>query len=154
VAAHEHTLPGHPDNQHLSDGDDPADDREWARGADAARKARVPVHVFGLGDPVHPSLIYLGDQPLEAPLKENLPPDLVRTRLHEDVLRQVAAETRGEYVAAQQDVPRLGEFFRARVEPLPPRDVSDDSVPQSKERYAWFLAPALALFAVGWLRGR
>jgi Ca-activated chloride channel family protein len=154
VAAHDNRFPGHQDVILISDGDDPADDREWARGADAARRAKVPVHAFGLGDPDQPSLIYLGDQPLEAPLKEDEPADLVRTRLHEDVLRQVAAETRGEYVAARRELPRLGEFFRSRIEPLPPRDVSDDSVPQPKERYAWFLAPALALFALGWLRGR
>jgi hypothetical protein len=32
--------------------------------------------------------------------------------------------------------------------------VSDESIPLPKERYAWFLAPALALFGIGWLRGR
>jgi hypothetical protein len=40
------------------------------------------------------------------------------------------------------------------VEPNPSRTVSDDSVPQPKDRAAWFLAAALGLFLVGWLRGR
>jgi hypothetical protein len=48
----------------------------------------------------------------------------------------------------------LGEFFRAAVEPFPSREVSDDSVPQPKDRAAWFLGAALGLFLVGWVRGR
>jgi Ca-activated chloride channel family protein len=154
VQAHDARFPGYQDIILVSDGDDPADDREWAKGADVARRANIPVHAAGVGDPKNPSWIIINGQPLEAPPRDDLPPDIVRTRLHEEVLRQVAAETKGEYLAAQREVPRLGEFFRSRIEPLPSREVSDDAVPQPMERYAWFLAPALALFAVGWLRGR
>jgi Ca-activated chloride channel family protein len=154
VQAHDARFPGHQDIILISDGDDPADDREWAKGADVARRANIPVHAAGVGDPVNESWIIVNGQPLEAPPREDLPPDIIPTRLHEEVLRQVAAETKGEYLAARQEVPRLGEFFRSRIEPQPSRQVSDDAVPQPKERYAWFLAPALALFAVGWLRGR
>lgn len=154
VQAHDVRFPGYQDVVLVSDGDDPADDREWARGADAARRAGIPVHAVGVGDPLRPSLIVIDGQFLEAAPAPDAPPNPVQTRLNEDVLKQVAAESRGEYVGAQRDVPRLGEFFRSRIEPLPTRQVSDESLPQPKERYPWFLAPALALFAVGWLRGR
>ena len=65
-----------------------------------------------------------------------------------------SALARCEYLAARRDIPRLGEFFRTRIEPHPSREVSDDAIPQPKERYPWFLVPGLLLFAIGWLRGR
>jgi len=145
VNAHDPRFPGSQDIILLSDGDDPGDDREWAKGSAAARAAGIPIHTVGLGDPVTPALLSLGDP---------MNPELINTKLEEDVLKQIAAETRGEYLAAQRDVPRLGDFFRARIEPYPTRVVSDDAIPQPKERYPWFLAPALVLFIIGWLRGR
>ena len=49
-----------------------------------------------------------GDEPFE-------------TRLQEAPLKQVAAETRGQYLGARKTPPRLGEFFRSHIEPLPGR---------------------------------
>ena len=141
VEAHDPRFPGSQDIILLSDGDDPADDREWAKGSAAARAAGIPVHTVGLGNPDATTLLEVGDE-------------LVNTKLEEDVLKQIAAETRGEYLAAHRDVPRLGDFFRARIEPFPTRVVSDDAIPQPQERYPWFLVPAFALFTVGWLRGK
>lgn len=154
VDAHDHRFPGSQAILLLSDGDDPADDREWARGADVARKAGIPVHTVGIGNPDAESLILLDDGFLEVPAKDDQPPDPVRSRLKEEPLKQIAAETRGEYLPARREVPRLGDFFRAAVEPLMNRTVSDDAIPQPRERYAWFLAPALVLFGVGWVRGK
>jgi Ca-activated chloride channel family protein len=141
VQTHDPRFPGSQDILLLSDGDDPADDREWAKGSAAARAAGIPVHAAGLGNPDATTLLTFGDE-------------FVNTKLEEDLLKQIAAETRGEYLAARRDVPRLGEFFRSRIEPHPTREVSDDAIPQPKERYAWFLGTALVLFAIGWLRGK
>jgi Ca-activated chloride channel family protein len=141
VQTHDPRFPGSQDILLLSDGDDPADDREWAKGSAAARAAGIPVHVVGLGDPDNTTLLTLGEE-------------LVNTKLNEDLLKQIAAETRGEYLPARRDVPRLGEFFRSRIEPHSTREVSDDAIPQPKERYAWFLCTALVLFSIGWLRGK
>ena len=145
VAAHDERFPGAQDILLISDGDDPGDDREWLRGADAARKARIPVHVVGLGDPDHPSGIEVVDV---------AGPTVIATKLEEVPLRQIAADTGGEYLPARREVPRLGDFFRTRIEPNQTRLVSDESLPQPKERFAWFLGPALGLFAIGWVRGR
>ncbi|WP_439630727.1 VWA domain-containing protein [Gemmata sp.] len=141
VGTHDKRFPGHQDIVLLSDGDDPGADSEWVRGADAARDAKVPVHAVGIGDPAAGTFMTLGDEPFE-------------TRLQEAPLKQVAAETRGQYLGTRTGPPRLGEFFRSQIEPLPGREVSDEAVPQPKERYPWCLAPALALFALGWFRGR
>jgi len=157
VVTHDPRFPGSQDIILVSDGDDPtgAADLEWRRGSDAARAASIPVHTVGIGDPNQLSLVPddKGD-PLEFQPREDLPPDWVRTKLDEEPLIQIAAETGGKYVAAWKDAPRLGEFFRAAVEPNPSRTVSDDAVPQLKERAAWFLAASLGLFLVGWVRGR
>lgn len=154
VAAHDPRFPGAQDIILVSDGDDPAGDKEWVRGADEARAAGIPVHCVGIGDPAVDSLLTVNNEPLEFQPRDDLPPDFVQTRLEEEPLKQIAAETRGKYVAARKDPPQLGEFFRAAVEPFQSREVSDDSVPQLKDRAAWFLGAALVLFAVGWVRGR
>lgn len=149
VAAHDPRFPGYQDIILLSDGDDPADDREWAKGADAARRADIPVHTVGVGNPNADAFI-----PLDEGFLELGPGVEVTTRLREGVLRQVAAETRGAYLPAGRDPARLGDFFAARVEPFPSRQLDDDAQPQPKDRAVWCLVPALGLFAVGWLRGR
>ena len=141
VQAHDKEFTGSQDIILLSDGDDPVTDQEWVRGSDAARAAGIPVHTVGVGSTTEPTVMQLGEE-------------LVSTQLQEDVLDQIAKQTRGQYVAARRDVPNLGEFFRTRVEPNPSRVYTGDQVPQPRERYPWFLAPALALFLVGWVRGK
>jgi Ca-activated chloride channel family protein len=141
VEAHDKRFPGFQDIILISDGDDPGDDREWVRGADAARKADIPVHAVGVGNPDIDAFLTFGEE-------------LVPTRLQEEPLKQIAAETRGRTIAARTATPQLGEFFRSQLEPLPSRSVSDESIPMPKERYPWFLAPALVLFLVGWIRGK
>ena len=81
------------------------------------------------------------------------PPETVRTRLHETPLITIAEETRGQFVPVRQSPPALGEFFVSQIEPRSSRELSDDALPQPKERFAWFLAPAVLLFTMCWLRG-
>jgi Ca-activated chloride channel family protein len=141
VAAHDQRFPGYQDVVLISDGDDPADDREWVRGSDEARKAQIPVHTVGVGNHLEDFILTFGEE-------------LAPTRLREEPLQRIAAETRGRYIAARRDLPQLGEFFRSHLEPLPARAVSDEALPVPRERYPWFLAPALGLFLIGWIRGR
>jgi Ca-activated chloride channel family protein len=142
VAAHDARFPGYQEIFLISDGDDPAaEDREWVRGADEARKNGIPVYTVGIGNPDEPRFMLLSDEQLA-------------TKLQEEPLTRIARDTRGQYIPARTNSPQLGEFFRTHVEPLPSREVTDESLPLPKERYVWVIAPALALFAVGWLRGR
>lgn len=144
VAAHDPRFPGSQDIILISDGDDPVEDREWLRGADAARKADIPVHTVGIGNPGRQTFMMVGQQN----------PTEVYTKLEEEPLKEIAAETRGQYFPARREIPRLGDFFQAVIEPHPSREVSDESIPQPKEQYVWFLGPAILLFAVGWVRGK
>lgn len=148
VAAHDNRYPDAQDILLLSDGDDPGEDDEWKRGADAAGKATrhgIPVHVVALGDPDQPSAIEVRDGPDAT---------IVLTKLQEQPLQMIADATGGKYEPAQRHVPRLGEFFRTQIETQPTRTASEESLPQPKERYPWFLVPALGLFAIAWLRGK
>jgi len=142
VQAHDERFTGSQDILLISDGDDPVDDKEWVRGSDAARAKDIPVHTVGVGNPNQSTIVVINEEPL------------FDTKLHEEPLKQIAAETRGQYVAARRDVPSLGEFFRTRIEPNPSREYTGDQIPQPKDRYPWFFAPALALFLVGWIRGK
>jgi Ca-activated chloride channel family protein len=145
VAAHDPRFPGSQDILLISDGDDPGDDGEWIRGADAARAANIPVHTVGVGNPDVPAVIVL---------MSALGEELVSTQLQEEPLKRIAAETRGHYLPARRHTPQLGEFFRTQIEPFPSRVVSDDSVPLPRQRYPWFLASALVLLTLGWFRGK
>jgi Ca-activated chloride channel family protein len=145
VNIHDNRFPGFQDIFLLSDGDDPGDDNvvELQRGSIKAREKNIPVYTVGIGNPDQPRTIVLG--------KELMP---VETKLQEQPLKQIANETRGQYIAARMNPPQLGEFFRTMIEPLPSREVSDDSIPLPKDRYPFFLAPALGFFLIGWLRGK
>ena len=125
----------------LSDGDDPADDREWSVGVSAARKAGVPVHCVGLGDPVESSLIPLGDGPLEFPGPGGVP-DVVRTRMNEPLLRSLAAEAKGQFRSAKRTAPDLAAFVRTAIEPNPARELTDDQLPQKRLRAGGFFVAA------------
>ncbi|AMV29811.1 von Willebrand factor type A domain protein [Gemmata sp. SH-PL17] len=145
VEMHDSQFKGSQDVFFISDGDDPDEsDREWVRGANAARAANVPVYTVGVG---HPTKVAVPEIESVA--------DPFGTKLQEELLEQIARETSGEYIAARTSNPQLGEFFHNRIDVQKVRTiVGEDQVPQPKERYPWVLAPALLLFLGGWLRGR
>jgi Ca-activated chloride channel family protein len=153
VAAHDPRFPGSRDIILVSDGDDPAGDREWVKGVSAAREAGIPVHAVGVGDPDRTSPVFVDGQPLEAEGPTGLR-DWVRTRLREGVLTEIATEGRGAYLPARRDVPALAEFYRAVVEPNPARELTDDASPRPKDRSAWFLAAGAVLLFLGRWRER
>lgn len=145
VAGHDERFLGYQDVLLLSDGDDPLSDQEWQIGISAARRAEIPVHAVGVGDPSEESLIPLGRGQV---LELNTIP--VRTRLHEDVLSQIARQTRGLYLPTRRDPPDLGAFFLSRIEPRPSRELPDDALPRPRDRAAWFFGPALVLLLLAW----
>ena len=151
VEAHDSRFPGYQDVILISDGDDPAGDREWVTGVSAARQASIPVHAVGVGDPDRDSSIFVRGQLLEFAGEDGVPSP-VPTRLREAVLNSIAEDGRGLYLPARREVPRLGEFFRSKIEPNPSRELTDDALPQPKDRSAWFLGLGLLCLAIGWWR--
>ena len=145
VQAHDPRFPGYQDVLMISDGDDPLGDEEWRRAVGAARRAEVPVHTAGVGDPDEAATVPLGpDELLEF---GGVP---VRTRLVEEPLREIARQTRGLYLPARRRPPDLAGFFRTRIEPRPSRELPDDALPRPRDRSAWFLGPALVFLVMSW----
>jgi Ca-activated chloride channel family protein len=146
VRANNPRYRGYQDILMMSDGDDPARDDEWRAGAASAREQGIPVHTIGVGDPTGDSRI---------PIKEGEylqhKGELVRTRLQETPLEQIAQWTGGTYTPARTQTLSLGELFRDRLENRAERDAT---LPLLRQRYAWFLGPALLLFALETAIGR
>lgn len=132
----------------LSDGDDPRDDQEYVRGAEAARGQGIPVHVVGLGDPVSPWKLRLDGQ-------------VVETRLQEKPLEDIARRTAGVYIPAHRtSLLPLGKLFR-EIQSLrqamlilardPAASRENDGralgLPQRIARHTWFLLPAFLFLA-------
>jgi Ca-activated chloride channel homolog len=149
VEAHDARFRGSQDILLLSDGDDPARDHEWRKGADAARDAGIPVHVIGIGDPETGSLLPgRGDQPLR---HEG---ELVQSRLEEEVLQEIKTRTRGTYTPARTHTIQLGQLFAERIEPGAARDGPADTITIWKARHVWFFAAALVLLTVEMVMAR
>lgn len=153
VALHDTRFTGSQDILLLTDGDDPLGDEEWRIGINAARAAHIPVHVVGLGNPQQESPI-----PWNGDWLHFIPPDVglpvpVRTRLHEEPLIAIAEQTGGQYLPARQARPELIPFYRTQIEPFPSRQLTDDELPQPRDRSLLFLAAALLLFTFAWLQG-
>ena len=153
VGSHDARFPGYQDIILISDGHDPADDHEWSVGVSAARKAHIPVHAVGVGNHKGIVPVIVNKQFLEFPFKDGIP-EPVQTQLHEEVLIPLATEARGFYLPSRQELPRVGEFYRTKVEPNPARELTDDALPQPKDRSAWFLGFGLLVLAIGWMRER
>ena len=137
-------FPGHRDILLLSDGDGPGVAEESEPAVRMAAEQGVPVHVVGLGRPDVSTVLSFG------PAQD----EFVGTQLREPLLRDIARRTNGEYIAAWRDVPALGEWFTAVLEPRPSRTLSDDLLPQPKDRTPWFAAAGLMLLIAGWGRER
>jgi Ca-activated chloride channel family protein len=127
----------------ISDGGDMETDTLAA--ADLLAKKGVAAHVLGLGDPNQGALI-----PVTRPdgtrghLKYQ--GELVRSKLEEDVLKQIASRTGGQYVAAGTGFVELDRWFGSAVASKTSREL--ESAGQSRtyvHRFQWFLAPAVGL---------
>ncbi len=127
----------------ISDGGDMEQDTLAA--ADVLAKAGVPVHALGVGSPAQGALIpvtradgtrghlqYKGE--------------LVRTKLEEEVLRQIAKRTGGQYVAVGTGFLELDRWYANLARSKAARELSSAGTSrQFVHRFQWFLAPALGL---------
>jgi Ca-activated chloride channel family protein len=151
VATHDPRFPGAQDILLLSDGDDPAGDGEWAEGAAAARDKHVPVYTVGVGDPETASPIPTASGPLRHDGQ------VVKTRLEERPLREIARRTRGVYLPAHTDPLPVGKLFREVAEPRgarPAGEPVEPALPLYRQYYAWFFGTALGLLVIPVVTGR
>jgi Ca-activated chloride channel family protein len=144
LGVHDPRFPGYQDILLLSDGDGPGVEAESEGGVKDAAERQIPVHVVGLGDPNRPTELIVGEG--------NSAEILAGTRLQEPFLRDLARRTRGEYLPARREVPDLGDWFVRAIEPRPSRELSDDALPQPKDRAVWFVGAGLLFLVLSWVR--
>jgi Ca-activated chloride channel family protein len=148
VRLHDATETGARDILLLSDGDDPARDREWQVGIAAVQQAHIPVDVVGVGDPDQDWTIPTKDGPLYFDDK------LVTTRLDETLLQAIAAQTRGTYIPLRNRPLPLGKlYFEVLANRDKQRDNKDGTVFVHHQRFVWFLGPALGVLVLSFLLG-
>lgn len=142
IAQHDSRFPGAQEIILFTDADDPADDGEWQRGIEAARAAKIPILVIGLGDPKHESPILVNG----TPATNN--GEAIRTRLHEDIARRIAEQSGGIYLAARRTPPEPETIRNALSQAL--REFSDDPRRQPKSCAPMFYAMACLLVTLAW----
>jgi Ca-activated chloride channel family protein len=143
LATHDPRFPGYQDILLLSDGDGPGVETESEGGVKDAAARQVPVHVVAVGDPTRPTELVFG---------EGDSAEFVGTKLQEGLLRDIARRTRGEYLPSRREVPALGEWFTQSIEKRPSRELSDDAIPQPKDRSIWFLGGGVLFLFLAWAR--
>ncbi len=123
----------------ISDGDDPARDREWYAAAARARARGVPIYTLGFGDPDSDSML----------AKSLLRPDETpfTTRLTEAPLQEIAEVTQGRYIPAHDTAVPLGAIYLDSIATRTMRDDAEDTLVGLQPRYVWFLLPAFLLLA-------
>jgi Ca-activated chloride channel family protein len=143
LALHDPRFRGHQDILLLSDGDDPARDREWRESTAEARAQGIAVHTVGVGDPEAGSPV-----PLKGDVYLHHNGQLVQTRLEKQPLEEIARATGATYTPAHTQALPLGELFRTCMEPQAARADSDDALPVYRQRSPWFLGLALAFLGM------
>ena len=131
----------------LSDGDDPAaDDEEWQEGVQAARAAGVRIFTVGIGDPEKPHTIP------DAAGVLRYKDEVVRTRLDESLLQEIARRTGGEYLPAHTHAIPLGTLITTLLAQVPADSQGGaDSLPVYQQRYGGFLAIGLGFLLLSLL---
>lgn len=137
-------FPGYRDLILFSDGDGPGVAQEVQLALNMAQEQGVPVHVVGLGDPENPTELTLGAAQ----------EDFVGTQLREAILQEIARRTDGVYIAAKRERPNMAEWLVDVLEKRPNRTLSDDLLPQPKDRSNWFALTGLVLLVLAWGRQR
>jgi Ca-activated chloride channel family protein len=150
IQAHKSSGPAPGPILMLSDGDDPARDREWREGAVAAQQRQIPVFTIGVGDP-HPKF------PVHIPFRDDLirreDGSVVTTRLEEEPLQEIARISGGSYYREGTNDLRLGTLFKAAIEPRARRIPTDAAIPAAVPRYPWFFGAALVLLGAAMMIG-
>ncbi len=122
----------------ITDGDELSG--ESRRAVEALRAKHIPLFILGLGDPDVPALVPEPD----GGFKRDAQGELVKTRLAENALRELALSTGGVYVRSTALDSGLSEIER-RIKALVPANVGSGVRSVPIERFPYFLIAAAVL---------
>jgi Ca-activated chloride channel homolog len=127
----------------VSDGGDEANENLLGA-AEALGKRRVAVYTLGIGDPAR-------DSPIPVQLARGgrdllrFQGELVRTRLQEEPLRQIAERSGGDYLAARMGPAPAEQLFSALAAKQTRMLEAATQATAPIHRFQWFLMPAVGL---------
>jgi Ca-activated chloride channel family protein len=129
-----------------SDGEDM--DADTLTATDILAELGVPVHAVGLGDPGQGALIPIKDAAGRGEYLKHQG-ELVHTRLEEEILREIAKRTGGEYVAERTGLVGPDRVLGAILAQQVTRELSMAGQTQVwAHRYQWFVLPAVVLLLI------
>lgn len=141
------SLGGHRAFLLISDGEEQTGN--MAATLDALRKAEIPVLTVGIGDPQNGSVIQVTDENGRKSFITDAKGDVVKTRLNEAGLKQLATATQGVYI--HTGISDMGEkAIIDYLKKLTPEAHEDSARMLPIERWPWFLSAALFFFIL-WL---
>ncbi len=112
---------------------------------DAARRchAETGIRIFtvGLGDTVKGARIPLKSDPADNYVRHDGQP--VWSKLHGDILRQVATESDGAYVPAGTKQVNMSDIYHRYIANVEQEQFETARISQYAARFQWFLGPAL-----------
>ena len=137
----------------ISDGGDLR--RNYLAAAKKAKRLSIPIFTVGIGDEVNESTI----PDASGSGVQKYRQDVVKTRLEDDKLREIARESGGRYVplaTTGMAETTLGAIFRKYLSQLVEADLAEEGVELAGERFGWFLVPGMVLLLMAALfsRGR
>jgi Ca-activated chloride channel family protein len=105
----------------------------------------VRIFTVGLGDMDKGSRIRVGGKDQSSYLVHDGAP--VWSKLHGDLLRQVATETEGAYIPAGTKQVNMADVYHGYISGVEQTEFESAKISQYEARYQWLLAPALLLLA-------
>lgn len=111
------------------------------------RERDIRIFAVGVGTP-EGDLIPIRDERGQVQYLRDRDGNVVRTRLHESALEQLALRTGGMYVRAVPGDFGLDRIYEDGIRPLQRAELDTVTIKKFQDRYPWFLAAALLLLCV------
>ncbi len=126
----------------ITDGEDHEGDP--LRLIDEMRHRNIRLFAVGVGTP-EGDLIPMTDEQGRLTFLRDREGNIVRTRLHEELLERLATRTGGMYVRATPGRFGLEEIYREGIAPLQRAELDSEMIREYEDRFVWFLGAALLL---------
>jgi Ca-activated chloride channel family protein len=114
--------------------------------AEHADNRHLKIFTVGVGTPAG-ELVKLTDERGNSTFLKDENGNVVKSRLNEDLLRQIATAAKGFYIPLREGN-AMQVLYQRGLEPLPTSDVSSKLVRQLKEQFHWPLGIAIALLLI------
>jgi Ca-activated chloride channel family protein len=129
----------------ITDGEDM--DSFPVEAAAAARDAGITIYAIGIGDPNLGSRVPVMDTSGRRTYLEHQG-EIVWSKLDDRSLKEIAQVTDGVYIPAGTRTIELDRIFRDVIEPKARRELGETQRERLRQRFQWFLTPALIFLII------